>query len=34
MSVTLQAAVHLGTDCTVNLQPTKNQPQEFFETVI
>ena len=28
MSVTLQAAVHLGTDCTENLRSTRNQPKK------
>ena len=37
MSVTLQAAVHLGKDNTENLRSVKNQPMstyEIFETVI
>ena len=30
MSVTLQAAVHLGKDYSENLRSTKNQPKESF----
>ena len=36
MSVTLQAAVHLGQDCSQNLRSTKNQPlksvKQLFRT--
>ena len=28
LSVNLQAAVHLGVDCTENLRSTKNQPKK------
>ena len=33
MSVTLQAAVHLGKDYTENLRSTKNQPKKSLRQI-
>ena len=34
MSVTLQAAAHLGTDYTENLRSTKNQPKKSLRQLL